>query len=611
MAIIVFGFALYLCPIKGAFFCLDDAFSIKNNPAIRQVNLPSIFNAFNTRFLVGLSFAVNYHWFALNPVGYRLFNFLVHCFNSFLVYLLIKSILTLLPEAKLKLVCRPEWVACLGALIFLTHPLQTEPVNYITQRFVLMGTFFYLLTLFLYIQFRVIKKTGYLLAGGVAAIAAGLCKEFAVTLPLMIALFEFFFLDFFSEAIWKRMAYLIPFFIIALIIPILLLRTPPEVVGVAAIADSNSIQEGYTQKVVKHMDITKALQGIDRRQYFLTELNVLRTYVRLLFLPFNQNFDYDYPVSKGMDEKTVISAVFLLCLLCVAAVTYTSCRIVSFSILWFFITLSVESTFIPLGHVIAEYRLYLASVGFVFLIMALICIKKDDQKLLLMIVTAILIGFSVLTYQRNKVWGDELTLWDDTIKKSPHKIKPYLSRGFYYFHQSRFAQALSDYGKMIEIDPNYPTAYRNRALVYIAEGKFTQAIVEFSRAIMIKKPTLPKNADLYGMRGSLYDQLGSHIQAISDYTHGIEMYPHWPEAYLKRGISYFEMGKFSQAIADFSKAIELNPDYAEAYNNRSFIYFQLKEYDHAWADVDKAEELGYAIVPEFMSDLKKASGKND
>ena len=126
-----------------------------------------------------------------------------------------------------------------------------------------------------------------------------------------------------------------------------------------------------------HIDITRAKGSIGRKQYFLTELNVVRTYVRLLFLPVNQNFDYDYPLSHEMDTKTLLSGVFLLCLLVLAVLTYRSYRIVSFGILWFFIALSVESSLIPIGHVIAEYRLYLASVGFVFLVTVLIYTTAD------------------------------------------------------------------------------------------------------------------------------------------------------------------------------------------------------------------------------------------
>ncbi len=191
-----------------------------------------------------------------------------------------------------------------------------------------------------------------------------------------------------------------------------IVKNAPEAIGVADIADSILFKQA-TPKCENHIDITRAHGGIGRKQYFLTELNVVCTYVRLLFLPVNQNFDYDYPISYQVDNKTVLCGVFLLCLLALAAVTYRSYRIISFGILWFFIALSVESSFIPIGHVIAEYRLYLASVGFVFLVMTLIYMRQADVKKLNMIAAVILIGFSILTYQRNKVWENEITLWND------------------------------------------------------------------------------------------------------------------------------------------------------------------------------------------------------
>src|SRR5208283_2009516 len=143
---------LYSLPLQSKDFYFDDHFSIEKNDVIKQVDIPKIFNAFNTRFLVGLSFALNYRWSVLSPGGYRLINLLIHCLNAFLVYLLIKFTLYLYLKRKSILFCRLEWVAFLGSMLFLCHPIQTEPVNFITQRFVLMGTFFYLLTLYLYIQ---------------------------------------------------------------------------------------------------------------------------------------------------------------------------------------------------------------------------------------------------------------------------------------------------------------------------------------------------------------------------------------------------------------------------------------------------------------------------
>ena len=562
MAILLLGFALYICPLKSKSFCFDDRVSVLNDAVIKQIDIPKIFNAFNTRSLVGLSFALNYKWTALNPGGYRLINLVIHCLNAFLVYLLIKSTLCLYASRKPILFCRLEWVAFLGSLLFLSHPIQTEPVNFITQRFVLMGTFFYLLTLFLYIQYRCRFQKRYLIASLGSGIAAMFCKEFVVTLPVMLFLYDFYFLDALAETWWKRCSRIFPFFVIVLIVPILLLRTPHEAIGVASIAESKS-----------HVDITRAYGSIGRGQYFLTELNVVRTYVRLLFLPINQNLDYDYPISNEIDNKTVLSGLFLLCLLIVAAVTYKSCRVVSFSILWFFIALSVESSFIPIGHVIAEYRLYLASVGFVFLVMSLMYIKQEHQKKIFLMGVAILIGFSLLTYQRNKVWNNDLALWDDTVHKSPHKARPYLNRGMNYYKRGEFTKAIFDFNKAIEIDPKFAGAYHDRGLIYDSQGQIAQALSDYNKAIELN----PSDADVFNNRSIIYANQGKFILAVADLNKVIELKPNNAESYSNRGSLYAQQGEYMAAMSNYNKAIEIDPEYADAYNNRLEVYKALMQ----------------------------------
>jgi tetratricopeptide (TPR) repeat protein len=310
-----------------------------------------------------------------------------------------------------------------------------------------------------------------------SALAAMFCKEFTVTLPLMLAVYEFYFLNFLKETTWKRCRRLLPFFVIVLIVPILLSRTPREAIGSANIADSNLVHN--------HIDITRAKGSLGRKQYFLTELNVVCTYIRLLVVPVNQNFDYDYPLSGEMNDRTLLSGVFLLCLLAVAKATYRSYRTVSFSILWFFIALSVESSFIPIGHVIAEYRVYLASVGFALLVTVLIYANPWDLKKINLAAAVILIGLSILTYQRNKVWKNEFTLWNDTVQKSPHKARAYNNRGLEYFNQGKTLQAISDFNTAIEINPDYAAAYNNRGVLYAIKGDRPQAMSDFKKAIEI------------------------------------------------------------------------------------------------------------------------------
>ena len=116
---------------------------------------------------------------------------------------------------------------------------------------------------------------------------------------------------------------------------------------------------------------------------------------------------------------------------------------------------------------------------------------------MVIVLTMIISCNSVLTYQRNKVWKDEFTLWDDVIRKSPHKARPYNNRGFAYDEQGNFTQAISDYNKAIELDPEYAEAYTNRGVVYAKQGNFTQAMSDFTKAIELN----PKLAEAYNNRG--------------------------------------------------------------------------------------------------------------
>lgn len=120
-------------------------------------------------------------------------------------------------------------------------------------------------------------------------------------------------------------------------------------------------------------------------------------------------------------------------------------------------------------------------------------------------------------------------------------------------------------------------------------GKYTQALDEFKKAIEIN----PDYADSYNKRGLVYYNQAQYELAIKDYNFAIQLNPKYTDAYNNRGIVYFELEKYDLAISDYSKAIELDPKYAKAYHNRGLIYVaKLKNYDKGCSDWKKACELG-------------------
>lgn len=109
--------------------------------------------------------------------------------------------------------------------------------------------------------------------------------------------------------------------------------------------------------------------------------------------------------------------------------------------------------------------------------------------------------------------------------------------------------------------------------------------------------------------GMEFVKQSKYDEAVISYARAIELNPNFTEAYYGRGLVYGRKGEFDKAIADFTTVMILDPGFAAAYNDRAVTYCSKKEYNKAWADVHKAEELGYKVNPDFLIDLKKASGR--
>ena len=119
-------------------------------------------------------------------------------------------------------------------------------------------------------------------------------------------------------------------------------------------------------------EATRLDTNISRWVYLLTQFAVIVTYIRLIFFPINQNLDYDFPIYNTLlTPEVFLSFLLLFSIFCFGIYMFLQSkthnrtyRFIAFGIFWFFITISVESSFIPIVDLIFEHRVYLPSVGF-------------------------------------------------------------------------------------------------------------------------------------------------------------------------------------------------------------------------------------------------------
>lgn len=119
-----------------------------------------------------------------------------------------------------------------------------------------------------------------------------------------------------------------------------------------------------------------------------------------------------------------------------------------------------------------------------------------------------------------------------------------------------------------------------------------------------------KSTEYYN-RGIAYTEKGEYDQAILNFTKAIEINPKFAEAYYRRGIGYGKKGEYDRAIIDFTKAIEIKPKDVKAHYARGIVYAEKGEYDKALEDVQKAKSLGQQVPPEFLEELRNASGSEE
>jgi tetratricopeptide (TPR) repeat protein len=491
-----------------------------------------------------LTFAINYNIHKLDLWGYHLVNLIIHLINAFLVWRLTWITLSTPVMRETSISRHRAIIAFLTGLLFVTHPLATQSVTYIAQRFALLATLFYLLSLILFIQGRLWqgnKNTALFFFSGsiISAVCGILTKEIVFTLPFAVVLYDSCFI---KTSPWKLevkdKSLIVSSIMLAIFIIFFLMNFSLNIFNTV-----ESIQ-GYSY-------------SISMKEYFLTQFRVILTYIRLFILPYNQNLDYDYSVSKSFFQiKTFFSFLVLLGILLSGVFLFKKYRLISFGMFWFFLTLSVESSIIPISqNVIFEHRTYLPSFGFFLALTGTFyyIFKEKYLRIALIIILMISAINMVLTYERNKIWKTEYTLWNDCVKKSPNKSRANYSFGYVLSKIGDFKKAVYYYNKAINLNEDYTEVYLDRGYAYTQLGQHQSAFEDFNKVISLKKDS----ADAYNNRGTAYAKFGQYQSAFEDFNRAISLKKDSADAYGNRAIIYFIQGKKELGCSDAQKACAL------------------------------------------------------
>lgn len=518
----------------GSGFVFDDEFVIVGDPALRSPGqIPGYFlrPSFSYyRPLRSLSYHLDYRFWGLNPLGYHLTSILLHGLCAVSLFLFLKA----------RRIAFPARAA--AGLIFLLHPIATEPVIYLSSRAELLGTLFSLLFFLAGIRFVRLGRSGNAILALACLAAAVLSKESFLVLPLLwlvVAAGEEA-----PPAGHRRRGITIAAFLLAgafFCFRFFLLPAP-------AGAGRFSLLLTYPQILLKAPSI-------------------LLTYLRLLLFPVS--LSPHHPLASAplpSPPALAFQLAVLAGLAILLSLFWKRSRRFRPGVLWLAIALLPVSNIYPLNRIIAEKYLYFALPGFAWMMGELFFRPgRKGKKVRMVLLGAAMVGFIVLTLNRQPAWRDNYTLWRTTASRSAPDPLILFNLGTARVRAGEVPGGLADLEAAEKMLPGQP---------------------------IIRE----KIADVMGI-------LGNHQEAFEIYQGLLERSPDSPSLLLKAGFTYdardyprLAQRYYDEAIARAGEAG------AERKIRLQAVYRELSALKEARGEYGQAAELLETALTLFPSD---------
>lgn len=574
----------------GNAFHFDDAHTIVNNTSIRSLgNVPSFFRDATTfsslptnqsyRPLVSTLLAFDY-W-----LGRGLNTFWFHL-TSFFIYLLL---LVLFAYVLRQFLVRADqdysrgpalqywWIVLAAVALYALHPANADTVNYVIASAEIISIVGVIASFALYFAFP--RTRPFYLFVAPAAICI-LAKPPAAIFAVLFAIYRLLF-----PANAERNATTRGNAIRAWAVE----AVPPLLIC--------AILVGFVQHMTPQTWIAGARSN---QEYLMTQPYVVWRYLRTFLWPSDLSADYD--LDPFHSTATALFWFGLLFLAGFVAAAIALCfarrtRLIGFGLLWFVIGLLPTSLF-PLAEVINDHRPFIAYPG---LIIALVGAAQWAWRALgerarrpAAIAAAILMGVvacggAYATFERNKIWRDEESLWRDVTLKSPRNGRGLMNYGLTLMGKGDYQGALGYFRRALVFTPQYPFLFVNFAIAEDSLGETKQAEHHFLAALRLG-PGLP---DVYTFYARFLIKHGRQAEAQPLLRKAAELSPRdemvrdllteasvfRAEGYLNESLRLYRERHFDEAITAARNALELRPGYAEAWNNIGAAYNSLGQFE--------------------------------
>jgi tetratricopeptide (TPR) repeat protein len=476
------------------------------------------------------------------PFGYHLCSNLLHATNVALLFILLLRLVKTEPTGPTRTgLLKVQAAAGAVTLVFALHPLTVESVAEVSYSSNLLVTFFALLALLAATAFRpenirVAAITG--APGALCAFAAVTCKESGLAVPFLLITYWFLFRRQEAKGPWL------------LFLGATTIVTALFLAARFAFAPPGAQPPGYPGG-----SFSGALSIQPRLWVFM---------MGKLIWPTQLSADYTLEDLGGLSASRA-----LLVLVMVAGLQgwlAVKSRLGALGVAIYWLGLATVSNFIPLNHPTADRYYYLPLVGAAMQLSALLLMTLQSRQGFWLALTPCLIALlplSFLTLTREAVFSNDLSLWSDTLRASPFSSAACYGLGYALANEGRPDEAILEFQKALEIDPNNFKARFNLAYLLVKKGRLDEATAQYQLVLKIA----PNYFEAHNNLGLALCQKGELDEAITQFQKALEINPDYADGHANLGLALFKKGQMDEALAQFQDAVQLKPNDPEAQDN--------------------------------------------
>ena len=527
---------LVYIPAMDAGVIWDDNHLIFENPTIRSpgglkdiwfsTKLPDYWPLTSTMFFLEWRIWKNDH------SGYHIVNILLHGLCSVVIWHILRRLA--IPGA---------WVA---AAIFAVHPVAVASAAWISERKNTLSMLWCALAVLAYLRFDDEKKWGWYAAVLAAFLLALLAKTSVILVPFVILILCW----------WRRgrfrssdLLMVLPLLLMSFGLGLLTLKT--QAVGISHLRPEGMGSQIAAAGLCTGFYLYKTLLPIGLSMIY-PRWDVVATSV-WSWLPLAGLVG-----AAGLCAwywKTIWGGAVLLAIACYIALLLPVLGLVQMKF--------------HMYSLVADHLHYLALIVPIALVVAglakLSSRYRNGDKAARTLVAVVLVALSALSWQRAQAFGDNFSLWTDTVAKNPVAWAAHSNLGESYRQRKDVDQAMVHFRKAVEIEPTAVKALNNLANFLGDQGQVTSAIEHFKLALEIA----PEYAAAHYNLANLYRDQNRVRPALEHYQLALENNPSYAKAHHNMAITLMKIDRVDDAVDHYRRALRINPTYALAHYNLS------------------------------------------